>query len=484
MEESYQGDPQQPYNVSSDEGDDIAFDDVGVASLPGSVANVVKNVIGSGILSLPFAFRLAGLWPGLLLFLLCWVLSIATYLILAKCAQEAAERSAAKGVAFSYSYKDVMAAAKGPRWAIAVDYTISILSIISCTSYIVLIGDYGAAMNLVCSPDTLCTNRAVQQLVVAVGILLPLCLLRDLSPLKYMSVVGLLAVVYTAVFVVVTDDTGDSVPEDRKLDWWNFDVQLFESVSLLNATFSSHYNAPRFYAELKNRSIKRFRALTVSAYGLVAVLSGVVGVGAYATFGRATKGNILLSYSEDNVGAVVARLATLVSIMGTFALVFNAGRVATSNLLVRLLNRIDRRDDSAINSSVSSDDTRLLVEDGNSVGAPPRDDLTKSQRYALTMFMLICVTTAGTRGSSWHVRLYLIVVETGVLADDVSTVNAIKGALTNSPVTYIFPGMIWLSLGDSQHRWMHRFAYFLIVFGVFTSIVSLSVTLVKLGKTN
>ena len=46
----------------------------GVSSALGSVLNLTNTIVGAGLLSIPFAFRVAGLVPGLLMLVFMWLI--------------------------------------------------------------------------------------------------------------------------------------------------------------------------------------------------------------------------------------------------------------------------------------------------------------------------------------------------------------------------------------------------------------------------
>jgi amino acid permease len=51
----------------------------GISSALGSVLNLTNTIVGAGLLSIPFAFRVAGLVPGLLMLLFMWMIRLALF---------------------------------------------------------------------------------------------------------------------------------------------------------------------------------------------------------------------------------------------------------------------------------------------------------------------------------------------------------------------------------------------------------------------
>jgi len=106
-------------------------------------------------------------------------------------------------------------------------------------------------------------------------------------------------------------------------------------LTTLSTAFIAHYNSPRFYHELRERSPKRFSAVTSLAFAAsVLVVCGFMVVG-YLTFGTASNGVILSSYSKQDPLATVARGAIGGSIVCSYPLVFSGlrdGVISLANL--------------------------------------------------------------------------------------------------------------------------------------------------------
>lgn len=65
----------------------------------------------------------------------------------------------------------------------------------------------------------------------------------------------------------------------------------------ISEAFIAHYNAPRFWVELKNKTVPRFASVVTSSFGVSAVYYVFVTAFGFMTFGANCDGYILNNYS-------------------------------------------------------------------------------------------------------------------------------------------------------------------------------------------
>jgi amino acid permease len=76
-----------------------------------------------------------------------------------------------------------------------------------------------------------------------------------------------------------------------------------------------HYNAARFYTELKDRSLPRFGIAVGSSFGISAAVYMAIASFGYLTFGGNCSGFILNNYSPYDPLATVSRIAVGVAVL-------------------------------------------------------------------------------------------------------------------------------------------------------------------------
>merc|ERR1711865_628489 len=115
--------------------------------------------------------------------------------------------------------------------------------------------------------------------MVALFIFFPLCMLKKIEMLKFTSFISFIATIYAGFLVtyvssiphddlvkkgVLTNTTAERNAFDHPVvHFFGFPITVFAALPIVNVAFTAHYNGPRFYQELKDRSIPKF-AKTVS----------------------------------------------------------------------------------------------------------------------------------------------------------------------------------------------------------------------------
>jgi amino acid permease len=86
--------------------------------------------------------------------------------------------------------------------------------------------------------------------------------------------------------------------------------------------FFCHYNAPRYYIELKRNTIPRFSQVSNVSFAMSAAIYFLIGGLGYYTFGSNTTGFILNNYSQTDDLATACRFAIAVALTFTYPLPF------------------------------------------------------------------------------------------------------------------------------------------------------------------
>jgi len=242
----------------------------------------------------------------------------------------------------------------------------------------------------------------------SVPLLLPLSLLRSLDSLKFSSWLALIATLFAGFitfYELAAAPDGSLTPAEAATGsdqlratvvWASFPLATFSAVPIINVAFCAHYNAPRYFFELKARSISRFALVSGGALlgALLVYLS--VGMTGYLAFGSATAGDVLENFADAYPLAVGARGALLVVLVSCYPKVQHSVR----DSLLRLCTG-----------------SRLTTD------AAPCGTLAP-----VTVGIVACATLLGT------------------VVDRVEVVLAYKGAIFGSLLVYIWPAMMHTAL--------------------------------------
>jgi sodium-coupled neutral amino acid transporter 7/8/sodium-coupled neutral amino acid transporter 11 len=268
---------------------------------------------------------------------------------------------------------------------------------------------------------------------------LPLCLKKDLSALAPSSTLAVLAVLYTVVVMVIrwldgSYSTGGQfsnvtpTPSVPASHWLAFGMPALSLANSFAVAFLSHYNACKYYRELKAHTPARLATACGIAMGLCACVYGVSIVVGFQTFGTSADAVILRNYSPDDTLFTVARIAMGISLIASYPLMF-------SGLRESLI---------ALGKIIQPDNTDFF------------DSLTFQD--SISMFSVAFITICA------------------ILLTDTGLVVGLVGALCGSAIIYIVPAFLHIAalnsglVDRSQNLGGILFAYVLVALGAFLGI--------------
>jgi amino acid permease len=281
--------------------------------------NLTKNLVGSGIFTLPLAFSRASVIVGIFMMAFVGVLCGGSFILIAK-------NCKALGVA---TYREMGLKSMGPRLALVIDTCIMTNGMLGPLAYVILVSDFFQES----IPTLFGVDLPRWQLIAidTIALILPLSYVKDLSPLRIPSLIAL-SIIGFIWFYVVSDwvTNFDSGMSNLEGGAFRFNLGIFFATSVFTGAFSAHYNSPTFYRELGEDLAAHSRVVRksfISAFVMYACFA----LAGYAKWGDAVQGNVLKNYGQDiNAGSVipVALFGMSFSITLSFPLVFNSGRLA------------------------------------------------------------------------------------------------------------------------------------------------------------
>jgi len=290
----------------------------GFASISGSVFNLTNVILGAGILSLPSAFEISGLLLGLFFLIFIYGLNLISVWFFS----EAMELSGGNCAHF----RDLANFAFGKVGLIFTDIAMILTCFGALCSYLIIIADMITSL-IAYWGDTEVdeVSRAIILIITAV-LVMPLSSLRYLNPLRFGSLVALIAVFYI-VFAVVYRSAESIVAHGWKCNdhgcvkYANFEITFLRAVSIMCFAFTCHMNIPSIFYELKDPTRIRTVGTGVWSISLAAIAYALVAVFGYLTFFGEVEGNILLNYPLDDTLFIVARVALAVVLFFSYPLV-------------------------------------------------------------------------------------------------------------------------------------------------------------------
>ncbi|CAL9731395.1 vacuolar amino acid transporter 7 [Monosporozyma unispora] len=298
------------------------------ATVSSSIINLVKTIVGSGLLAIPYAFRNDGVLVGICLTLLAAATSGFGLFVLAKCSKTLVNpRNSSFFTLCMLTY---------PSLSPLFDFAMIVQCFGVGLSYLVLVGDI--------FPSLFGGNRDAW-IIASALIITPLCFLKKLDHLKYSSILGLFALVYLSLLVIsmfikdVLIEHGNTAPTQRGEVYW-FEVYDFKGLlstfSIIIFAYTGAMNLFTIINELKDNSMTNIvkiinGSIIISSIGFLSV-----GITGYLTFGSNTLGNIMLNYNPDSIFVIFGNFALASMLLLSFPLLFHPLRIACNNLVVWL----------------------------------------------------------------------------------------------------------------------------------------------------
>ncbi|CCD23385.1 Avt7p NDAI_0B03510 [Naumovozyma dairenensis CBS 421] len=491
------------------------------ATVSSSIINLVKTIVGAGLLAIPYAFRSDGILVGTLLTLLAAINSGFGLFILAKCSKTLINpRNSSFFSICMLTYPSL-----SPLFDLAM--------IIQCfgvgLSYLVLIGDI--------FPGLFGGHRDYW-IISSAFIIVPLSCLKKLDSLKYSSIVGLFALAYLSMFIFVMflhntvfklPNEGDSTRGE--VYWFHvYDFRgLLSTFSIIIFAYTGAMNLFSMIRELEDISMQNIKNVINGSIIISTGLFLLVGISGYLTFGSNVEGNIILNYNPNSNWIYIGKFCLGTMLILSFPLLFHPLRIAVNNLVVwmkmtvdgdlgnngkncnvnpSLLNNNNNNNNNGVTMPITlnvSDDIADEVEDESilqnitTTTPTPRGSIEQlpdnvsvktvleeqeeeeaafpdTRFYGITAFLLIV--------------MYIIALNVKSFA----LVLALIGATGSTSISFILPGLFGykligtdsLAIGQMvplRDRLYKRLSLLLVFFGLAVMILSLYVTLSEVSET-
>jgi len=330
----------------------------------------------------------------------------------------------------------------GKRTGGVVDAFIIVNGFFACVAYTILVSDF--LQKALESIAGLHISRVFLIWGNTIVFMLPLSHAKDLSALRYTSMLGL-AIIASVFLYIVSDSLSnfEGSMSNLKANAFRLDVGIFKTIAISTSAFQAHYNAPRIFGQL-GRDLTAHRQTVVQSFGtafLIYVCFALAGLG---LFGDSLLGNVLRNYEADgNIAIMLSWFGMAFAIVFTYPLVFTAAR------------------DSLIGSQAA---LQRVMKSSPSIA-----------HVAITSTMVCIISTVAC------------------CIEDVSTVTGLLGAFIGSSLCWIFPGSIYISMSKRgrpadleapllgkaaaqvlpANPSLYAYAHFLVLFGSVSVVVGI-----------
>lgn len=302
----------------------------GNASMSSLTFNLVKSIVGAGVLSLPAGISAFGNAPSAMIpaaFLITAIGILSGYgfsLIGRVCAFTG-----------SSSYKEAWEKSIGKETSVIAAASCTFKTVCATMAYSMILAD---TFRAIFSSVGWNLTRSNTLFGITSLILLPLCLLKNLSALTPFSLLGVAGMGYTAFAMGIRYFTKSyavpagkflaDIPVKMQPSFGTtgaagvFNPSSFILVCMLSTAYMAHFNAPKFYNELEDNTVKRYNTLVSTSFAISIATFVVMAAFGFLTFGGASSGLILNNYSNKDSLMGLSRVAVAVSLVFSYPLAF------------------------------------------------------------------------------------------------------------------------------------------------------------------
>ncbi|OBZ87671.1 Vacuolar amino acid transporter 2 [Choanephora cucurbitarum] len=272
-----------------------------------SFLNMANSIIGAGIIGLPFAFKEAGFWTGVLLLVVLTVVVDWTVRLLILNGKLAGRST----------YQDLMEFAFGRPGLICISLFQFAFAFGGMAAYCVIIGDTIPHVIRSLYPKIhqlpvlwIFGDRGLCISFFTLFVSYPLSLYRDIAKLAKTSALALVAIFIIIVAVAIEGpQTSLDLRGSPDVRWNLVGNEICQAIAVISFAFVCHHNSFLIFGSLKQPSLNRFAIVTHWSMGIAFITCFTLAVSGYLVFTDNTVGNILNNFPSDNTLINVARLA-------------------------------------------------------------------------------------------------------------------------------------------------------------------------------
>eukprot|EP00746_Dinoflagellata_sp_MGD_P011326 gnl/MRDRNA2_/MRDRNA2_123712_c0_seq1.p1 gnl/MRDRNA2_/MRDRNA2_123712_c0~~gnl/MRDRNA2_/MRDRNA2_123712_c0_seq1.p1 ORF type:complete len:494 (+),score=37.35 gnl/MRDRNA2_/MRDRNA2_123712_c0_seq1:104-1585(+) len=421
--------------------------------VPLAVVNLIKNIIGSAVLSIPGGIAGIGGEPSLLLpsaVTLVTMASLSSYTFISV--------GRTCGLQKVSKYHEAYEKCFGERSKWVMTTSTIAYSTLACLTYAIIVGDCfstlarGGILGTWLQANLYARDRRSWIVFFATAVF-PLCTFKKLGHLSFTSLLGCLAKLYLTGFMVLRYLDGSYRPGGRfyasVLTPPSFStgdicssLKAFFSgggvlilISQCASSFSPHANAPAYY-ESVGRNDAKFRLVSYLGYGLAILLNLVIVSSGFLTFGSSAAGVILNAYAENDPLAGVARILYGVSLIFSWPIQFAGLKPPLRSVLKRFTT------------------LRKIIK-----------TIHLSRNMMVTCFFMGVITAMA------------------LATDRADIVSSIRGVPLACSLAYVFPPLMYLrTRGSAMNRMERAGNYIFLTFGGVLMVLGLYKNILKIER--
>ena len=315
------------------------------ATIKSGTVNILNTIIGAGILAMPYGLRQNGLLLGCILII--WSACTSAFGLYLQ--NKVARYTGQRGSVSFFSLAQITY----PNLSIIFDTAISIKCFGVAVSYLVVVGDVMPKImeSLRVDESSIFMDRKLWITIIMALVVAPLSFLKNLSSLKYTSVLALFSIAYLICLVignylVEVKETHSFIPP-KQIDWIG-PVNISDTLSSLPLFVFSFTFQQLFFALLnelqpdaKDGSLTRqsnfiiWNALITALFCYL-----IVAIFGYFTFGRDVEADIITMYSPSSIYTLIGNISIVIMSALSFPLQCHPCRGSVNHVIYFIKNGV------------------------------------------------------------------------------------------------------------------------------------------------
>jgi solute carrier family 38 (sodium-coupled neutral amino acid transporter), member 11 len=260
--------------------------------LPPSPSPLLFPSLPSGIIGMPVAIREAGFFSGVFLLITIGLLIDRSVIMLVQCGIKNNKNN----------LEELCYHLFGKRGYDAASFFMFLYAYGAMVAYMVIIGDT-VPLTLSYFFPSHHIDRNLVILIAGLFIILPLCLLRDMSSLAWTSFLSIVADFIMIIFVIISgpssahEQNTQFVPSDLNI----IHYQLFLGIGTFSFAFVCQHNTFLVYQTLPTPNLENWSIVSHISLTIAVTFCLTLGLAGYLSFGQYTEGDILNNFTDHGL---------------------------------------------------------------------------------------------------------------------------------------------------------------------------------------
>ena len=415
------------------------------SSILGTSFLLVNSIVGAGIIGIPYALKMSGLWAGVALLILVAILTDKSLRLLI----EQASFHPKLAHLPIHTFEDLASYPFGRIGSAFVLFNMFIMAYGAMVAYLLIVKDTLPTV-LGYQHDQNLLERNLILVGTSLVIMVPLSLQRDMASLSFTSAISVTADVILVVFIAIFSPIAETVEANGGLGsvlrYDGINSTLFVGVGILSTAMCCQHSAFIVANSLENKTRRRWSWVTNQSIAASTILCAILGISGYLGFLGETAGDVLNNFPLGTVQADGARILLAFTMFFTYPMESFVAR----HVLIMLIHNGDM---DARGGFTLENENRVEQEElggngngGGGGGGGDYDSSVISSRSVVEGGGFLCMN----RRQTWTVLVYLITLLPALIFSDIGPVLSLTGAIGGSCISYIGPGLMYLGVNGED----------------------------------